>query len=388
MSTTATLANADSLQKQITRRLKDAILPDRSIEAWRKIDLSGLNLESYHPDQSRSEFNITLEGGSAEVLTLDEALQIDGLREIILQRYTKILENPETNYFRLLSLAHSNHIQVIHVKRGEVATAKVVHRLLEGNALYHRLFIVIEAQGDLVLHEELEGFQSDESTLWIPQADIEVKENARLRYVQHHRFEDSEFFFPDVMAQLHAFARFELSVIHRGGVSGKGFYHTQLLEQGAEFHAIGVGAGKGREFHDIEFQAEHLSNNTNSSILYKCVLRGKAHHVFDGHLIIPHGLKNIEAIQVNRNILLEKTARAESMPRLQTLSDSVMCEHGTTVGELDDEALFFLMSRGISEEEARRILIKGFINDIVQRFPLKEEKIEAILGDLEAALAV
>ena len=123
----------------------------------------------------------------------------------------------------------------------------------------------------------------------------------------------------------------------------------------------------------MEIIVNHQCSHSQSSLLYKAVVSEGAHSVFDGNLLIPKDCNDITSHQLNHNIIMDRDARAESMPRLIIQSEKVSCEHGATVGFLDEESLFFLMSRGFNEQEAKNILIEGFLTEVIAEFPCPEE---------------
>ena len=115
----------------------------------------------------------------------------------------------------------------------------------------------------------------------------------------------------------------------------------------------------------IHTEVYHDASHTQSTELFKGVVGGKAKAEFRGRVIVPKHVKNIEAAQTNKNLLLSLGAEIKTQPELQIDSDAVKCSHGATVGQLDQEALFCLKARGISEAEAKKILIEAFLAELM-----------------------
>jgi Fe-S cluster assembly protein SufD len=143
----------------------------------------------------------------------------------------------------------------------------------------------------------------------------------------------------------------------------------------------GLYLAEGRQHVDTHMRVEHAKAHCASHELYKGVLDGKARAVFDGLIHVHPGAQKTDAKQSNRNLLLSPEAIANSNPRLEIFADDVKCTHGSTVGQLDDDAVFYLRSRGIGEEAARSLLTYAFASDIVERI-----KVEPVRHDLEEFL--
>ncbi|MFQ6604063.1 MAG: Fe-S cluster assembly protein SufD [Fidelibacterota bacterium] len=120
---------------------------------------------------------------------------------------------------------------------------------------------------------------------------------------------------------------------------------------------------------DYHTTVHHHAGHGNSDETAKIILRDSSRAVFNGRIIVEEGACGTNANQTNKNILLSETARVNAIPQLEIYNDDVACSHGTTTGELDDDALFYLRSRGISERDARAILLMGFAEDILDAVP-------------------
>ncbi len=137
----------------------------------------------------------------------------------------------------------------------------------------------------------------------------------------------------------------------------------------------------GSQFVDNHMRVEHAKPHCASHELYKGVLDGKARSIFNGLIHVHKGAQKTDAKQSNRNLLLSRDAVANSNPQLEIYADDVKCTHGSTVGQLDDDAIFYLRSRGIGAEAARSLLTYAFASDIVERI-----KVEPVRRDLEEFL--
>lgn len=151
--------------------------------------------------------------------------------------------------------------------------------------------------------------------------------------------------------------------------------------EGIDCTLNGLYLAEGKQFVDTHMRVEHAKPHCASHELYKGVLDGKARSVFNGLIHVHKGAQKTDAKQSNRNLLLSKDAVANSNPQLEIYADDVKCTHGSTVGQLDEDAVFYLRSRGIGAEAARSLLTYAFASDVVERI-----KVDPVRKDLEEFL--
>jgi Fe-S cluster assembly protein SufD len=169
--------------------------------------------------------------------------------------------------------------------------------------------------------------------------------------------------------------------ISLGGGLVRNDVNAYLGGEGIECILNGLYLADGRQLVDNHMRVEHAKAHCASHELYKGILDGKARSVFNGLIHVHPGAQKTDAKQSNRNLLLSADAIANSNPQLEIFADDVRCTHGSTVGQLDDDAVFYLRSRGIGEAAARSLLTYAFASDIVERI-----KVERVRRDLEEYL--
>ncbi|MCE1254037.1 MAG: SufD family Fe-S cluster assembly protein, partial [Anaerolineae bacterium] len=116
-------------------------------------------------------------------------------------------------------------------------------------------------------------------------------------------------------------------------------------------------------------QQNHLAPHTTSDLIFKGALLGASRSVWQGMIYVAPGAEKTDGYQANRNLVLSKEARADSIPGLEILADDVRCTHGATVGKVDPEQVFYLLSRGIPQADAEKLIVEGFFDTIMQRIP-------------------
>lgn len=160
-----------------------------------------------------------------------------------------------------------------------------------------------------------------------------------------------------------------------GGDYGRVVYHVHLDGQEAHAELSGLYFGFGDQTLDQQINVVHAAANCTSRQSYRGVLDDASTGIWNGGVDVRPGADGTDSEQSNDNLLMSRQAEINTMPRLEILADEVSCQHGATVGELDDEALYYMRSRGIGEDEARRLLIDGFANQVMD--DLESETIRA-----------
>ncbi len=158
---------------------------------------------------------------------------------------------------------------------------------------------------------------------------------------------------------------------------------SQMQGEGCHCGFDGMYLLAGRQHADHHTRIDHLAPSCTSREYYRGILDGESHGVFNGKVVVhPHAVKS-DAHQANHNLLLSRQAEIDAKPQLEIFADDVKCTHGATVGQLDDDSLFYLRSRGVDEEAARSLLVYGFANDIIARVETADmrERIERLVLD-------
>jgi Fe-S cluster assembly protein SufD len=169
------------------------------------------------------------------------------------------------------------------------------------------------------------------------------------------------------------------SVLLGGGLV-RNNVHPVLAGEGGECLINGLFIGNGRQHMDNYMLVEHASPHCSSRQFYNGILDGHAHGVFHGRIIVHKDAQKTDAKQTNRNLLLSDDAQIDTKPQLEIYADDVKCTHGATIGQVEENALFYMRSRGIEESEARSLLLLAFANECLDR--MKSEPMRDYLHDL------
>lgn len=205
-----------------------------------------------------------------------------------------------------------------------------------------------------------------------------MAEGAVLEHVQYWQGTGKNYAMSHTEAILHRGAQYRTLVMNGGGVLSRNNLSILLKEPQAAVKTTGIYGLAGKSQVDNYTRIEHQASNTQSRQLYKGLLADTSRGVFRGCIKVNKQVKGAEASQLNKNILLSKTARINSMPWLEIDASDIKCEHGSTTGTLDKEQLFYLTARGISTNQARKILLKAFIDEALSNItdPWLRKKID------------
>jgi Fe-S cluster assembly protein SufD len=152
-----------------------------------------------------------------------------------------------------------------------------------------------------------------------------------------------------------------------GGALVRNNVHPVLAGEGGECLINGLFIGNGRQHLDNYMLVEHASPHCGSRQFYNGILDGRAHGVFHGRIIVHKDAQKTDAKQTNRNLLLSDTAQIDTKPQLEIYADDVKCTHGATIGQMEENSLFYLRSRGIDEMAARKMLLVAFASECMDR---------------------
>ncbi|HEY2234121.1 MAG TPA: Fe-S cluster assembly protein SufD [Candidatus Angelobacter sp.] len=157
--------------------------------------------------------------------------------------------------------------------------------------------------------------------------------------------------------------------------------HPVLAGEGSECLINGLFMANGRQHMDNYMLVEHASPHCDSRQFYNGILNGQSHGVFHGRIIVHKDAQKTDAKQTNRNLLLSDDAQIDTKPQLEIYADDVKCTHGATIGQFDDNALFYLRSRGLAEAAARHVLLLAFANECLNRMgsPQVREHLEKLV---------
>jgi Fe-S cluster assembly protein SufD len=205
--------------------------------------------------------------------------------------------------------------------------------------------------------------------------EIVLEDGAILDFSKLEREGDAAFHVATTAVSVGRNANFTSHSISLGGALARNDLNVRLDAEGADCTLNGLFLGNGRQLLDNHTLIDHARPHGTSRELYKGILDGKSRGIFHGKIIVRPDAQKTDAMQTNKNLLLSREALVNSEPALEIFADDVKCRHGSTIGQLDAAAMFYLRSRGIGEDEARSLLVYAFASDVASRIrvaPLRE----------------
>lgn len=240
-----------------------------------------------------------------------------------------------------------------------------------------RILIVVEPGAQVTFIDERLADDAVGSAFHCGTVEIHLKENARLTYIALQNWGRYMWNFTHERAFVDRDSTLDWVVVGMGGGITKTFLEVALVGRGATAYMSGVFFFDGNQHADYDTEQDHIAPHTKSDLLYKVALKDRARSVWQGMIRAHPGAQKTDAYQANRNLILSPHARADSIPGLEIMANDLRCTHGATVGQINEEELFYLMSRGLSRTAATRLIVEGFFAPVLDRIPDPEVRRQA-----------
>jgi Fe-S cluster assembly protein SufD len=335
---------------------------------------------------SENGIRIVLENGrlnhkASRIDKSAEGIEIFSLSEVknnpAVQAHYNRYADVQEDAFAALNTAFSNDGIVIIVPKGASIDTPVyifhVGSSEEQAVISHSRLLVIAEKNSRVKISCV-AISKNESTDSFSNSVMEIvtEENASLEFDLLQNENEKSFQICGTHVYQCANSVFSINTVSLGGKILKNKLHIKLDGLNCETHMHGLYVANGSQLIDNHTAVYHSKPHCNSNELYKGIIGGKAHGVFNGKIFVEKDAQKTNAYQSNKNILLSNDAVINAKPQLEIFADDVKCTHGATTGQMDDEALFYLRSRGINEPDAKALLNLAFANDILANISLPE----------------
>ena len=239
-----------------------------------------------------------------------------------------------------------------------------------GSADFSHTLIILESEAEATLLEETASASKDTTGLHVGCVELLVAENAQLRYVQLQNWNEKTWHFAHQAARVQKSGSLHWTV---GGIGSQLAHIHQKVTldgPGAEADVNGVTFATDRQRHSYYTSQNHNAPHTRSDLLYKHVLADRARAVWRGMIRVEPEAQKTDGYQRSDALLLDPTCRNDAIPGLEIEADDVRCTHGATAGRVDEEQIFFCMSRGLTEAQASRMIVEGFFRTVYDRIPV------------------
>lgn len=256
-----------------------------------------------------------------------------------------------------------------------------------GQAHFSRVVIVVDdGASATVVHETASPEHAPGQALHVGTVEVLVGKKAHLTFVELQNLGRNVWNFTHERARVNADSTLDWIFSAVGTHLTKNFSEIDLDGAGSTGKMSGFYFADGEQHLDHDTQQNHNAPHTTSDLLFKGALRDKGRSVWQGMIYVAPGAQKADGYQANRNLVLNRGARADSIPGLEILADDVRCTHGATVGQMEQEHIFYLMTRGMQRADAERLVVDGFFDPVLQRIPFEgvrqrlKKSIEAKMG--------
>lgn len=392
-----------NLRRRALEQFEVLGLPSTKQEAWRFTDTTGLSQIDWQPSQtatvdasqlpalSGAHRLVFINGRFAPTLS-----ELHGLpaKALVASLGQALLTHPELveghlgqvkglddNPFAARNSAFWEDGAFVYLPRGTVLEQPlqlIFFATGDDTVNYPRTLVVMEAASEATLLTEYRGCGR---CLSCPVTEIRQEAGAILNYYEVQEAPLEAWHVANLQLLQAQDSQINAQLLSLGGLGSRTDVFALLDGEGATCQVSGLTLVKGTQLSDFHVRVEHAKPHGTSHQLFKSVLEEKGRSVFDGLIHVHKHAQQTNANQSNQNLLLSRQALANSNPRLEILADDVKCSHGSTIGFLDQDALFYLRTRGIGEVEAQNMLVYAFANDLVEQIHLKplRERLENLL---------
>lgn len=247
----------------------------------------------------------------------------------------------------------------------------------EGTAIFPHVVVIAESGSKATI---VESYSSEARSFTNAAVQMLVEDNASLKHYRVQK-DSPEAFNYGVTEVTLGKGSFDSTNINLGGAISRHDIELKFTAEGGEAWVDGLYMLDGEQHSDTHSTIDHAVPNCISHQTYKGVLNGRSRGVFNGKVFVRENASGTDAQQQNKNLLLSNDARVDTKPQLEIFNDDVKCSHGATVGQLEDEEMFYLLTRGLPETLARNLLTYGFAEEVINKI-----EIEAIKSDLDATV--
>ena len=394
------------LAKSAEAKLNEIGFPNRKSEDWKYTKTAQLFKKSYksgkiNPNLKLDEFSfpkmkcptLVIENGSINThlscVGDIQGLSINSFDDINKEQVEKVgnISNKKENPFSFLNASHLQSGIFIHLRKKNVL-----------NQPLHIVFINTESQvfSNTRIYVHLEEFSemnliqsfvnnNDQDCVTNHVSEIELAENSKLSIEKIQNVLGESHICSEYIRQLKS-SIFRINTLSSAGKLIRNGLNIFVEGENCSTYLNGLFIPSDEEHIDNHTHLEHIKPNCFSSECYKGIINDKATGVFNGKVVVHEDAQKIMAYQQNNNILLSNEAVVNAKPELEIYADDVKCSHGSTTGQLDEDALFYLQARGLSKSAALQLLMVGFVDEVLQSIQIEEvknfysNKIESLLS--------
>jgi Fe-S cluster assembly protein SufD len=386
--------------------------PTATDEPWRRTRLTGFGLEKFTPvvldgksdaplmenlrhelDEMDSAASLVFQDGVVINRKVSDDLAAKGiiftdLRQAVrdhsdlVQRYfmTEVVK-PDHNKFTALHAALWDTGAFVYVPKNvkvELPLQVILHQARQSVGGYHHTLLVAEEGAEVTMVDDLLGGKDGMQSAVV---ELYLSDNSVVRYMNLQDYEHSTWNFLTGRALMKRNTDLRWIQVSWGSRLTKAFLDVDLSEPGGHAELLGIYFPTGRQHIDHQTLQIHRAPSCFSDLLFNGALKDKSRSVYMGSIRVLPGAQKTDAYQRNGNLILDGTARSDSIPGLEIEADDVRCTHAATASQVEDEYVFYLMARGLTRPQAERMIVQGFFQAVLDRVPVKSvvTKLERVI---------
>ena len=377
--------------------------PKPTDEAWRRTRLTGFSLDNYTPfatpggtvehyeldpvllnalDEMESSASLLYRDGGVLYSQENDDLAAQGViftdLQTAVQRHPALVQRyfmteavkPGNNKFTALHAALWDTGSFIFVPSNTKVTLPLHAILYQGERVggYHHTLLVAEEGAEVTVVDDLLGAKNSFQASVV---ELILKDNAQVRYINLQDFEHSAWNFLTGRAAMGKDTDLRWVQVSWGSRLTKAFLDLDMRGEGGHGELLGLYFPTRRQHIDHQTLQLHRVPNCFSDLLFNGALKHRARSVYMGIIKVLPGAQKTDAFQRNGNLILDSSARADSIPGLEIEADDVRCTHAATAAQVEDEYVFYLMARGLSRPQAERMIVQGFLQKVLDRVPVE-----------------
>jgi Fe-S cluster assembly protein SufD len=319
-----------------------------------------------------------------QILTFAEAAKTQP--ELVEQYFNKYSDYQD-NAFTALNTAFAKNGVFVHVPDNKVVVQPIILRFISDArtlnvASQPRNLIVVGKRSEVQIAEAYRSL-GENASFTNAVTEFVVGEEANVHYYKVQNESDKSYHIGTTSVLQAGKSVFTANTVTANGGFVRNNLNIKIDGEYAEANMFGLYIPNGKQHIDNHTAVDHAKPNSNSNELYKGILKGKSTGVFNGKIFVRQDAQKTNAFQSCKNVLLSEDATMNTKPQLEIWADDVKCSHGTTTGQLNDDALFYMQARGISKDTARALLTLAFAQDVIDKFEIVaiKEYLQALIEE-------
>jgi Fe-S cluster assembly protein SufD len=342
----------------------------QSAASWESGD-SGLNVQI---DSSTTYSSVEDSATQQGVIFTDMATAIEHHPDLVQQYFRKAVP-VDDNKFAALNAAFWSGGTFLYVPQGveiEVPFRNIVYNQTPGASIFAHTLIVAEEEANVVLVDHWSSADGEDLSLASNVIEVHAAEAAQVRYIQLQNWGRNMWSFSTQKGLCGQDAQLNFLNVALGSKFSRSNISGILNGAGSLAEMLGIYFADENQHIDHLTRQEHVSPYATSDLLIKGALKDRSRTVYSGLIKVHPHAQRTDAYQSNRNLVLSRNARADTIPNLEIGANDVRCTHGATVSQVEEEYIFYLMSRGINRTEAVKLIVDGFFDEVIERVPVEE----------------